>query len=389
MRRGANEVVSKGAEIRPNSGKGALMDSDKMTDVLSSPDEPTRALVGKDAVHDLRVESDEGQAAPKNTTRRALIAVVAVLGVCGTAAALGVFLFPKHTLSYKGLVSYDPSEDENLLLSEASTVRPERAIPQGELATITAGNGSGDTLAGIFFEGTIRLRVAGAWLYKTGEAFERAEGIGIETNPIDSMLMEQGEKLRVEDESDPEKAEEARAQRQKMRELDACWITEPERVEDLQVELDKRRTMLYTDDYSMLAYTMTTQVLLDAGYKLLVFDLEYENVNAQAYVDGKSKNQDLLYLPSLARGSDMAVWEMRFYLFEGEDEPSLETYEETGNTFERVLVPRGEKRLIHVVYAVSPRSLKGELSLCMGEPMWQPTVPDDVVLLALDPDLVS
>ena len=369
-----------------NAGEGALTDSGKKAIMPSNHDELTLASVKSDAGQASEIESKEDWPAPKNTTRRALIAAVATLGVCGAAAAiLGVFLFPKRTLSYKGLVGYDSSEDENLVLSEASTVRPERAIPQGELATITAGNGSGDTLVAAGFTGTIRLRVVGAWLYETGEAFERAEGIGIETNPIDSMLMEQGEKLRVEEESDPEKAEEARAQRQKMREYDMSLSAEPERVDDLQVEFDKRKTMVYADDYSMVLYTITTQVLLDAGYKLLVFDLEYENVNAR----GQANSPDALLLPSLARGSDVAVWDMRFYLLEGEDEPSLETYEEVGKSFGRVLVPRGEKRLIRVVYAVSPRSLKGELSLCMGEPMWQPIVPDSVVLLALDPESVS
>lgn len=360
-------------------------------EMLIEPCEDAEMVVESDENLELLTISAESQIAPKNATRRSLIASVAALGSCGViAAVLSAVFAPKPKTSYKGLVSYDSAEDENLVLSEDDTVRPERAVPQGELATITAGGGSGDCMGITEFTGTIRLRVIDSWLYETGEAFERAEGIDIEYNYADMIIMEGAEKERAYDEAHPEQAEKERTQRQRERaKEEGLHPVTQERVDDLMVDIERRRNMLYADDWSIVVYAVTTQVLLDAGYKLLVFDLEYENVNAQTNADSKTKSLDLLMMPSLARGNDVAVYEPRFYLIEGETEPTAETMAEAGSTFGRVLVPQGEKRRFHMVYAVSPRSQKGELSLFIGEPLWQPTIPENVVLLALNPEVVT
>ena len=330
----------------------------------------------------------ESLGTPRAMSRRSLVASAVTLGGWGVAAAALGFYFTR------------PKQDEgeaedDIDLSEASTIRPERAVPQGEAAAIMCGGDSDETLP-IDIDGTIRLRVIGSWLYDTGDAFERSEGISIADNYRDVFLTDEAEKERAYYEAHPEQAEKRRVQQQESSDYDSNFKGHAERVDDLQEEFDRRNLMAYAEDWSLINYRITTQMLLDEGYKLLTYDLEVENINARNHIadveasDGKNDvSADSIPLPGIARGSDVAVWDNRFYLKEGEGEPSAGTFEESSGHYTYIVVPQGETRQVHVVVAVSPRSLKGELSLFMGSPLWMPTVPDSVVLLALEPELVS
>lgn len=325
----------------------------------------------------------------KTATRRSLIASVAVLGVWGvTSAVIGAqSASVGQDVTYHGGITYDPTEDDNLVLTEASMVRPARAVPQGELAVVTSDASSDDVMGVAGFAGTVRLRVTGSWLYETGEAFEQTEGISLENNYADKQREKNYEKSKAYDEAHPEVAKnEANNLKEQIGE--GVFGFEPSRVDDLTVDYNKLLRIEYDENWERVPYAITTRVLLDSGYKLITYDLEIENVDAQNIFMGNGTNPDLLQLPSLARGSDVAVWQTLYYLAQGENEPSADTLSDA-TTWDRVLVPQGEKRLVHVVMAVSPRTLKGELSLFMGVPLWQPTIPDNVVLLALDPQAVS
>lgn len=354
--------------------------------MLSSPCEVVDLTDEANASQNQIEESTAVSNGSHNMTRRALIATIAALGVCGaTAAVLGGLLFPGLSASRAYDITYDPAEDENLVLSEASTVRPKRAVPQGELATIDLG--TDDSLPS-GASGTIRLRVTGAWLYETKDAFERVEGVDVESNYADKVRIEEGEKQRAYDEKHPDEAEAARVQRQEL--IAKTEAEKPQansKPKDLLEEFNRRSVLGYAEDGTCVYYAITTQLLLDSGYKLLTYDLEIENVDAVSRDNGTGASSDLLSLPSLARGCDWANYEICYYLAEGEDGPTSETLKEAGD-WTLVSVPQGKKRAIHVVMAVSPRSLKGELSLFMGLPVFQ-SIPDSVVFLALEPDLVA
>lgn len=317
----------------------------------------------------------------RQISRRSLMASAMAFGVCGIAALAG----SACTNDNNGKPSDGSSAEDDLHLNESDLIRPKRAVPQGEYAEITGGGDSKDVLVAVDFKGTIRLRVVSSWLYETKEAFERSEGVDIDDNWADERVVEEYEEQQSYYETHPDELASKLAEAQDLKDgtgfVDQLW-----RVEDLQKEYDELSLMCYAEDWSIIP--VTTQVLIDAGYKLLTFDLEIDNVNASNMESGIGSNPDSIMLPELARGSDVAVMSPRFYLSEGENEPSADTYEEL-RTWNAALVPRGENRLIHVVWVVSPRSLKGELSLFMGMPIWQPTIPDNVVLLALEPQTVS
>ena len=351
-----------------------------------------RGCAGSLSKGDSVSEVDNMHSKTRYVSRRSLVVSAAALGICGIAAAVvgthcTTDVQDGRTRTQENETDLPKDETD---LPEESLLRPGRAVAQGELVTITNGNGSLDVAGVADFIGTIRVRITGSWLYDSAEAFERAEGISVADNWADLNGLEEG---RAYYEGNPNDVE-TELKRLQERVLTYHYI---DRVDDLLQEYNNLLTMNYTDDWSVSAYFISTQMLLDAGYKLLSYDFEFENVDAHVDTvlagDVDDETTPLFEIPKLARGSDVAVWSTRFYLVDGEREPSAKTYEEGSygaqGSWLCVPVTQGETRRIHVVMAVSPLSLKGELSLFMGDPVLSATVPDGAVMLALNPETVS